>query len=258
MHYITVTTSPVFYVGMCLYISEMVNDLRRTINALDGTMDSSTIMRHLFQEIHFHNELLEYSSFDFRILVISNILFPLNFSKIPVSLEFFYFFSRFFSTKLPSLAKSVGRIMSVGLFFQLLICAVSMAVYMYGIETNSLLGRCVSVTGLTNVLISTYIYCLLSENITRDLSAIGDIFYDCIWYQLPVKHQKLFSVPIQRGQTEYRMTGLGLVECSLRSFTTVSSIFSWFVNYLLLNKFISFSQIIRAAGSYFLIMHRSK
>lgn len=114
--------------------------------------------------------------------------------------------------------------MSVGLFFQLLICAVSLAVYMMGMETSKAFGLTffVSISGIVNNLTATYIYCLLSENVTLDLGMIGNNFYDCAWYQLPVRQQRLFAVPIQWAQLEFRMTGLGWVECSLRVFTAVS------------------------------------
>lgn len=58
-HYIMVTTLPVFYVGMCLYIAEMVNDLQRTVSTLDGATGSGTIAAAIIHEIRFHNELLE-------------------------------------------------------------------------------------------------------------------------------------------------------------------------------------------------------
>lgn len=129
-----------------------------------------------------------------------------------------------------SLAKTVDQIMSVGLFFQLLICAVSLAVYMMGMETSQVFGLTffISISGIINNLTATYIYCMLSENATLDLGKIGNIFFNCAWYQLPVKQQKLFVMPIQRGQIEFRMTGLGLVKCSLRVFTAVSFILEIF------------------------------
>lgn len=60
-HYIMVTTSPVFYVGMCLYVAEMVNDLQRTLSNFDDETDSRVITAGIIHEIRFHNELLEYS-----------------------------------------------------------------------------------------------------------------------------------------------------------------------------------------------------
>lgn len=116
--------------------------------------------------------------------------------------------------------------MGVGLFFQLLICALSLAAYMIAVQPNTFPGlkSTESITGIINVLTATYIYCLLSENVTLDLSSIGSIFYNCDWYRLRPKEQQLLALPIQRGHREYRMTGLGLVECSLRVFMAVSAI----------------------------------
>lgn len=71
-------------------------------------------------------------------------------------------------------------------------------------------------------MLTFYLFSLLSENVTLDLGAAGTSFYNCAWYLLPVKHQQLLVVTIQRGQIEFRMSGLGLVECSLRVFTAVS------------------------------------
>lgn len=112
--------------------------------------------------------------------------------------------------------------MSTGLFFQLLVCAVCIAVYMFGIESNvNPMIIVVSILGLAISLLSTYAYCFLSEFVTYKLSDIGDHFYNCAWYRLPIKHQKLLVLPIQRAQVEFRITGLGLVECSLRVFSSV-------------------------------------
>lgn len=113
--------------------------------------------------------------------------------------------------------------MSAGLFFQLLVCAVSLAVYMIGIESNSnfSVSFLVSIVGLTDTILSTYAYCFLSEYVTYELSSIGDHFYNGAWYRLPVKQQQLFILPIQRAQLEFRINGLGIVECSLRVFASV-------------------------------------
>lgn len=128
-----------------------------------------------------------------------------------------------------SVSNSVGEVMSVGLFFQLLVSAVSLAIYMFGIESNGNLSVSffISIIGLTSVITTTYIFCFLSEYVTYKLSDIGDHFYNCAWYNLPVKQQKMFILPIQRAQVEFRINGLGLVECSLNVFSSVNSIVLW-------------------------------
>lgn len=123
-----------------------------------------------------------------------------------------------------SLSETLGDIVSVGLFFQLLICVLCLAVYMISFESVRVINVrvFVSIAGATSIVASTYIHCFLSELVTRNLQDIGDIFYEFPWYRLPLKQQQLFMLPILRGQEEYRMTGLGMVECSLQTFSSVS------------------------------------
>lgn len=78
-----------------------------------------------------------------------------------------------------------------------------------------------TLTGLINILMQMIIYCQLSENVTLDLLASGDTFYESLWYRLPITVQKLYMLPIQRSQREFRVTGLGIIECSLRVFASV-------------------------------------
>lgn len=113
--------------------------------------------------------------------------------------------------------------MNGGLFFQLLICAVCLAVYLVEIEKHHAISMrfLVSIFGVITIVAPTYVYCFLSENVTHDLATIGDIFYNFTWYRLPIKQQKLINFAIMRALKNYRMTGFGLVECSLRVFTSV-------------------------------------
>lgn len=71
-------------------------------------------------------------------------------------------------------------------------------------------------------IIANIFFCKLSENITTDLEEIGDAFYNCPWYFLAVSQQKTFVLPIHRSQKTYRLTGLGIVSCSLDIFLSVS------------------------------------
>lgn len=114
--------------------------------------------------------------------------------------------------------------MSATLFFLLLLYAVTIAAFMIDVmgTINSFgLTFFATLTGLLNILMQMIIYCQLSENVTLDLLAAGDIFYESLWYRLPVRVQKLYMLPIQRSQREFRVTGLGIIECSLRVFASV-------------------------------------
>lgn len=122
------------------------------------------------------------------------------------------------------LANAINEILSVVLFFQLLVCAVSLAIFMVGLEKSYIFSMnfILALSGLAAIIASAYICCFLSDRMIRALSEIGDIFYAVAWYELPVVQQNPFILSIQRAQKEFRMTGLGFVECSLRVFSTVS------------------------------------
>lgn len=98
---------------------------------------------------------------------------------------------------------------------------------MIGFATSRLfsMGFFVLLAGIMINIVSTYIYCFFAENVTQKLGATGDIFYEYLWYELPLKQRLAFAVPIHRAQKEFHFTGLGLVDCSLEVFTTVEAFF---------------------------------
>lgn len=109
------------------------------------------------------------------------------------------------------------------LFFSLLSYAVTIALFLFDLELAPLMsfasfGLMIS---LTNLLTQIVLYCTSSENLTYDLIATGDLFYDSTWFQLPIKLQKLYLLPIQRSRKEFRLNGRGIIECSLRVFAAV-------------------------------------
>lgn len=121
-----------------------------------------------------------------------------------------------------SLAKTFGETIGTVLFYQLLMSAIDIAYYTVGIESESSSHLVVCLVGVSSVLLPTFFFCKLSENITTDLEEIGDAFYNCPWYFLAVSQQKTFVLPIHRSQKTYRLTGLGIVSCSLDIFLSVS------------------------------------
>lgn len=52
-----VCTTSLFFIGTCVYIGAMVDDLEQTL--LELVNDSNTMMRALVTEIRFHNDILE-------------------------------------------------------------------------------------------------------------------------------------------------------------------------------------------------------
>lgn len=115
------------------------------------------------------------------------------------------------------MAQCIADVMSPILFFLLVSYAIAIAVFLLDFEAADHFNLVVfsMVFILLNFLIQLVLYSRLSENITEDLFASGDLFYESLWYQLPPKLQKLYMLPIQRSQKEFRLKGLGLIECSL-------------------------------------------
>lgn len=68
----------------------------------------------------------------------------------------------------------------------------------------------------------TFVYFYLSESITMDFLEIGDLFYNSSWHRLPAKQQKRLAMAIQQAQRELRLTAIGLFDCSLVVFASVS------------------------------------
>lgn len=112
-------------------------------------------------------------------------------------------------------------IISPTLFYQLLLCAGNLAFLMAGIDSDINLDTLVAVCGLSTVLMPTFFYCNFSENVTTHLLSIGDSFFSYPWYELPVTYQPMLIFPIQRSYKEFRLTGYKIVDCSLRTFSSV-------------------------------------
>lgn len=122
--------------------------------------------------------------------------------------------------------------MSPVLFFLLLSYAIIIAIFLLDFEAVDEFTFVVygMLTAFSNFVMQLVIYSRLSENVTRDLFASGDLFYDSPWYQLAPNLQKLYALPILRSQREFRLTGLGIIECSLRVFASVRANIFYFIN----------------------------
>lgn len=102
-------------------------------------------------------------------------------------------------------------------------CATILAIILFALEFNGVFSvhAMAAVYDLHIVLSLTFMFCYLSEVLTADLCAAGDIFYDLAWFQLPVKAQLLVKPTMQCSQREFRLNGIGFVDCSLHIFGKV-------------------------------------
>lgn len=110
------------------------------------------------------------------------------------------------------------------LFYQLLICVLNIAFGLFSlVQTLDELSLDTyhSITALFNMLASTFFYCYYADRATWDLLEIGDIFYNSLWYKLPIQEQKLLIIPIQRSQMLFVLKGFEFFDCSLQLFAAV-------------------------------------
>lgn len=120
--------------------------------------------------------------------------------------------------------------MSEVLFYQILFSAIELASFMFAVDESKGMSPSNNTAALSvlTVLLPTFLFCKLSENVSVRLLLIDDAFYGCSWYYLNASQQKLILMATQRAQKEFRMRGLGIVNCSLEMFLTVDSILEHF------------------------------
>lgn len=112
------------------------------------------------------------------------------------------------------------------IFYQMLFSAIDLASFIFAIDEKQGMSpsNATAVVGASTVLLPTFLFCMLSENVTLRLQEIGDAFYGCSWYYLDARQQRLFLLPIQRAQKELRLNGLNIVNCSLEIFSRVNAV----------------------------------
>lgn len=180
-------------------------------------------------------------------------------------------YRQFFSSH----ATATNNIMSEIIFIALLTNIIILAFNLYAVESNDLFSLEAIVGSLTIVglLPLTFGYCYLAELMTSSLDDIGDIFYNSPWYELPAKQQKIVILPIQRTGREFSFQCLGLIDCSLVTFSSVWTFFlffayqkelrsfighDWHYRLLLYHLNVTMQQLIRSTCSYFIILRRFK
>lgn len=175
-----------FYIGISLYINAMLKDLIIFMQTIDADMQNQQ-----------------------------------NTTKGEIQRKLFDAIQ--FHVNLFDLADTIADIMSLILFIMLVMYAIIIALLLIALDASYAIDNefFIKINGLNNILIPLAIYCTLSENVTVDLIATGNVFYTSCWYLLPDKLQKLYVLSISRSQKEYRLMGLGIVECSLRTFVSV-------------------------------------
>lgn len=124
---------------------------------------------------------------------------------------------------IPSIAESLGSIMDLFLFSMVLLITIVIATDLAAVELSDALSleAMIAIADLALVLMADFVYSFQSDFVTLSMLEIGEIFYNSPWYRLPAAKKRLLVLPIQRAQREFRLKGLGLIDCSVVVFTSV-------------------------------------
>lgn len=121
--------------------------------------------------------------------------------------------------------------MEIILFNKAVMCIIAIALNLYAVELNDTLSleAIIAIFDLYLILSLALVYFYFAEQITSDLLDIGDMFYNSPWYHLPIRQQKLLTLPIQRAARELRFKCLNIFDCSLAVFAAVNyNLFTFF------------------------------
>lgn len=148
--------------------------------------------------------------------------------------------------------------MSVIIFNVLLSCVLFFVLILLALDRFSTtdLNLLINMNCLVAYLVICYVNCHFSESITTKSFEIGDIIYNnLLWYEMSIKERKVVTLIIQQSQKEFRLTGLGLVDCSLARFLAVRNNFLH-SRFLTKTNYLCLFQILKTSQSYFLIFRK--
>lgn len=129
-----------------------------------------------------------------------------------------------FHVFISSFMENICHSMSGNLFSVLFNCVIFFALTLFSLEQTTVknIQLLIKLIGLFSYLIIIYTYCYFSEAITTNSFKIGADAYDSLWNEMTMRQQKAIILVISRSQQEFRLTGLGLVDCSSARFLSVT------------------------------------
>lgn len=208
-----------FFISLTFYVDALTEDFETILNEYNDelifeTKNHSKARTHrktstinLSDAIFLHNELLEYLSISFFV-------------------EFQLITAKFF---IYSVMENIRDLMSGILFIVLLSCVSYLTFIFFAVDQSNInFDLFVNLSALATVLSISYIYCHFSENMTTNSIKVGEKAYNLLWYKMTMKQQMAVMLIIGRSQREFRLDGLGFIDCSLATFLAVTIIFLFF------------------------------
>lgn len=126
-----------------------------------------------------------------------------------------------------SFMENIRDSMSGNLFSLLVSCILYLALILFSFDQSTVIDmkQFGNFFCFFTYLIIGYLYCHFSEKITINSFRIHEYAYRSSWNKMTMQQQKAIMLIIGQSQREFRLTGLGLIDCSLATFLEVKTIF---------------------------------
>lgn len=110
------------------------------------------------------------------------------------------------------------------------------------------------------ILLFLFLFSYFGEMVTVRSLVIADSVWDSLWYQYPTKLQKYMQLTIGYSHIQFHYSGLGLMYCTMASFSGVGSFFNiWDFSIAFFNTkifhFLSlvYFQLVKTSVSFFML-----
>lgn len=183
---------------------------------------------------------------------------------------------------LSSIRNEVAEIMSSYLFISICNCVGALCTVMFQLQVvcfsnsqvfhekkETKINECILFKSASNLSIEIYqafgigslmvlflfLFSYFGEMVTTRSLAIADSAWNSLWYIYPVQYQKYLKLTIGYSHIEFHFSGMGLMYCTMASFSGVSHNHAYrrIFSELLFDNFSPFFQLVKTAVSFFML-----
>lgn len=119
---------------------------------------------------------------------------------------------------------NIQTIFSGAFFFQIVICAIFIAIILSSLDQNLQNMTYEFVINLFCLLLEiqlNFISCHYAQTVTTQSFEIADVIYNSFWYRMPIREQKMIQMTIHLSQKPVHLKGYKIFTCSMETFLTV-------------------------------------
>lgn len=120
--------------------------------------------------------------------------------------------------------KNIQIIFSGAFFFQIVVCAIFIAIILSSLDQNLqniTYEFVINWICLLLEILLNYISCFYAQMVTSRSFEIADAAYNSLWYRLPIEQQKMIAMTIRLAQKPVYLKGYTMFTCSMDTFLTV-------------------------------------